>query len=72
MNGRGQPLREIPRDEPVLFAMHLRYDEEAVTPVHRYDPADHTLTLGLSDASIRVGRSAGRGRRSLPRNRPRR
>lgn len=49
-----------PTDEPVLFAMHLRYDEEAVTPVHRYDPADHTLTLGLSDASIRVGRSAGR------------
>ena len=49
-----------PTDEPVLFAMHLRYDEDAVTPVHRYDPTDHTLTLGLSDASIRLGRSAGR------------
>lgn len=45
-------------DDPVLFAMHLRYDEEAVAPVHRYDAADRRLTLGLGDASHRLGRHA--------------
>lgn len=47
-------------DEPVLFAMHLRYDEDAVTPVHRYDAAERSLTLGIDDASTRLARSAGR------------
>lgn len=47
-------------DEPVLFAMHLRYDEDAVTPVHRYDAANRRLTLGLGDASVRIGRSMGK------------
>lgn len=45
-----------PADEPVLFAMHLRYDEDAVTPVHRYDATSRTLTLGLGDGSMRLGR----------------
>jgi hypothetical protein len=49
-----------PSDDPVLFAMHLRYDEDAVTPVHRYDAASRTLTLGLGDGSIRLGRSLGK------------
>lgn len=46
--------------DPVLFAMHLRYDEDAVTPVHRYDAATRTLTLGLGDGSVRLGRSLGK------------
>ena len=49
-----------PTDEPVLFTMHMRYDEESMTPVHRYDAQDHSLTLGLSDLSIRGSREAGR------------
>lgn len=49
-----------PADEPVLFAMHLRYDEEALTPVHRYDAAARTLTLGLGDGSVRLGRNLGK------------
>jgi hypothetical protein len=49
-----------PTEDPVLFTMHMRYDEESVTPVHRYDAQDHSLTLGLSDVSIRGGGNAGR------------
>ncbi|MBA3890976.1 MAG: hypothetical protein H0X64_10635 [Gemmatimonadaceae bacterium] len=49
-----------PADEPVLFAMQLRYDEDAVTPVHRYDAASRTVTLGLGDGSVRLGRSLGK------------
>lgn len=49
-----------PTDDRMLFAMHLRYDEDAVTPVHRYDAAARVVTLGLSDASVRIGRSVGK------------
>lgn len=49
-----------PASGPVLFAMHLRYDEDAVTPVHRYDAASRTLTLGLGDGSMSLGRSLGK------------
>lgn len=49
-----------PTDEPLLFAMHLRYDEESVSPVHRYDAENRTLTLGLSDASVHLGRDRKR------------
>lgn len=47
-----------PTDDPVLFAMHMRYDEESVTPIHEYDPEERSLTLGMSDASIRLARSS--------------
>lgn len=49
-----------PAEDAVLFAMHLRYDEESVAPVHRYDAASRTLTLGLGDGSMRLGRSLGK------------
>ena len=49
-----------PADGAVLFTMHLRYDEEALTPVHRYDATSRTLTLGLGDGSVRLGRSLGK------------
>lgn len=49
-----------PADDRMLFAMHLRYDEDAVTPVHRYDAAERRLALGLGDGSLRLGRSVGK------------
>lgn len=49
-----------PADDRMLFAMHLRYDEDAVTPVHRYDASRRRLTLGLGDGSMRLGRSVGK------------
>jgi hypothetical protein len=33
--------------EPLLYAMHLRYDERRATPVHRYDAAARRAVLGL-------------------------
>lgn len=49
-----------PTDDPLLFAMHLRYDEESVAPVHQYDADARTLTLGVSDASVHFGRKGKR------------
>ena len=42
-----------PADEPVLYAMHLRYDEGRAKLVDRFDPDAHTLTIGVSDHSTR-------------------
>jgi len=53
-------LEVRPASEPVLFAMQMKYDEESVTPVHRYDAADRSLTLGLSDPQVKFGRDMGR------------
>ena len=36
---------------PVLYSMELRYDENAATPLHRYDAGAGTLDIGLKDAS---------------------
>lgn len=46
-----------PTNDPVLFSMHMRYDEETVTPLHEYDPADRSLTLGVRDMSVRGNRT---------------
>jgi hypothetical protein len=63
-----------PTADPLLFAMHLRYDEESVAPVHQYDADSRTLTLGVSDASVRIGggkrRSEGELRLALSRQVP--
>lgn len=55
--------------DPVLYAMRLRYDEEAGQPVHRYDAAGHSLVLGMSSQSVHVGRrnTSGEMRLSLSR-----
>lgn len=53
-------LHVRPADDPVLFAMQLRYDEDAETPVHRYDALARTLTLGVRDAPVRLGRGGNR------------
>lgn len=34
-------------DDPLLYAMHLRYDERRAAPVHRYDAATRSAVLGL-------------------------
>ncbi|MGH7671199.1 MAG: LiaF domain-containing protein [Gemmatimonadaceae bacterium] len=36
---------------PVLYSMELRYDENAATPLHRFDAAAGTLDIGVQDAS---------------------
>jgi hypothetical protein len=34
-------------NDPLLYAMHLRYDERLAAPVHRYDAATRSAVLGL-------------------------
>lgn len=34
-------------NDPMLYAMHLRYDERRAAPVHRYDSAARSAVLGL-------------------------
>jgi hypothetical protein len=43
--------------DPLLYAMHLRYDERRGAPVHRYDAATRRAVLGLEtrDGSQRLG-----------------
>ena len=36
-----------PTDAPLLYAMHLRYDELRASPLHRHDPEQHNTVLGL-------------------------
>src|SRR5438128_4981246 len=33
--------------DPLLYAMHLRYDETRAVPLHRYDAEQHMTSLGL-------------------------
>lgn len=49
-----------PAEDRMLFAMHMRYDEDAVSPVHRYDAGQRRLSLGVGDGSMRLGRGAGK------------
>lgn len=44
-------------DDPLLYAMHLRYDERRGAPVHRYDAAARRAVLGLEtrDGAQRLG-----------------
>lgn len=36
-----------PTNDPVLFSMHLRYDEERMHPVHEYHPESRRVVLGV-------------------------
>lgn len=49
--------------DPLLYSMHLRYDERRARPLHHHDAAQRVTTLGLEprDASIRSS-----GRRDSP------
>ena len=51
-----------PVDEPLLYQMRIRYDEQLMDAVHEYDPSQHRLELGLDNAN--VGWRALRGRHS--------
>src|SRR5690349_15735304 len=46
--------------DPVIYAMHLRYDEERMRPLHRYDADVHRATLGFEGDE-----STWRNRKSL-------
>jgi hypothetical protein len=39
--------------DPVLFSMHLRYDEERTSPLHDYSPDARSLTLGIEGQPMR-------------------
>ncbi|MBA3671372.1 MAG: hypothetical protein H0W68_05050 [Gemmatimonadaceae bacterium] len=57
--------------DPVLYAMHLRYDEGHATPLHAYDADQRSVRLGLEPLAdgARVRRSGEDGelRLALPR-----
>jgi len=40
--------------EPVLYSMQLRYDEDHMRPIHRFDAESRRLTLGFDSDGIRV------------------
>lgn len=42
-----------PTNEPVLFTMQLRYDEERMRPVHEYDSVTRRATLGVDGDAAR-------------------
>lgn len=61
--------------DPLLYAMHLRYDERRARPLHRHDADQRSTTLGLEplDASIRGSSGSSESaemRLTLPRTIP--
>jgi hypothetical protein len=46
-------------DDPLLYGMHLRYDELRASPVHRHDPEQRSTVLGLERR--RAARSSSTG-----------
>jgi hypothetical protein len=46
-------------DAPLLYSMHLRYDELRAVPVHRYDAEQHSSVLGLESRSANSRVSSG-------------
>jgi len=38
-------------EQPVLYAMNLRYDEDRTSPLHAFDAAAGTLDIGIKDVS---------------------
>ncbi len=60
--------------DPLLYSMHLRYDERRARPLHRHDAAQRITTLGLEsrDAGIRSssGSESPELRLTLPRSLP--
>jgi hypothetical protein len=58
--------------DPLLYAMHLRYDETRATPLHRYDADQRSAVLGLESrgTGLRSGGESGELRLTLPRTVP--
>ncbi len=46
---------------PLLYSMHLRYDDARTVPLHRYDADQHAVVLGLEGRGVSGIRSTGRG-----------
>jgi hypothetical protein len=45
--------------DPLLYAMHLRYDERRAAPLHRYDADQHSAALGLESRGSELRNSSG-------------
>jgi hypothetical protein len=61
--------------DPLLYALHLRYDESRAAPLHRYDAEQRSALLGLESRgqglrSTGGGDDTGELRLSLPRSVP--
>ena len=61
--------------DPLLYSMHLRYDEARAVPLHRYDVEQHSVALGVESRDGGTRGSAGRSsdgelRVGLPRSVP--
>ena len=61
--------------DPLLYAMHLRYDENRFTPLHRYDADQHSTALGLESRrggmrASSASSESGELRLTLPRTVP--
>lgn len=46
-------------DEPLLYAMRLRYDETRGVPLHRYDAETHSAVLGLESRGKGIRATSG-------------
>ena len=62
-------------NDPLLYTMHLKYDEARSTLLHRHDAEQHTTSLGLESVGKGLngssrGNDAGELRLSLPRTVP--
>ena len=57
--------------DPLLYSMHLRYDEMRAVPLHRHDPEQRSTSLGLEPRGSGVpsssNRQSGELRLTLPR-----
>ncbi len=51
--------------DPVIYAMHLRYDEEYMSPLHKYDAEAHRATLGFDGDDMRWKNRKDLGESSL-------
>lgn len=49
----------VATNAPLLYSMTLRYDEGTTTPIHQYDAAARTLTLGIEGESSKFSRNMG-------------
>jgi hypothetical protein len=45
--------------DPLLYAMHLRYDEARAIPLHRYDAQQHSTVLGVESLGRGLRTSSG-------------
>jgi Cell wall-active antibiotics response 4TMS YvqF len=46
-------------DAPLLYGMHLRYDELRAVPLHRYDAEQRSAVLGLESRNVNARVSSG-------------